>query len=116
MNAYISSVFVAVCQTIACHIPTESGDPVIGLAHFLYLGSCQDVYKRQGLYCRGFADFICLFLSHDHLVQMPDIIHVFLDGSVGGEFAAACGVEEGFLCLLYTSKREYLVFPLAFVP
>ena len=29
---------------------------------------------------------------------MPDIIHVFLDGSVGGEFTAAGGVEEGFLC------------------
>ena len=52
----------------------------------------------SGLYCRGFADFICLFLSHNHLVQMPDIIHVFLDGSVRGEFAAAGGVEEGFLC------------------
>ena len=34
---------------------------------------------------------------HKHFIQMPDIIHIFLNGSVGREFAAACGVQHSHL-------------------
>ena len=33
-----------------------------------------------------------------HLIQMPDIFHVLLDGTVRAELTAACGVEHSCLC------------------
>ena len=44
-----------------------------------------------------FYKYSVLFLSDNNLIQMPDIIYIFLDSSVGCEFTAACCVEECFL-------------------
>ena len=44
-----------------------------------------------------FYKYSVLFLSDNNLIQMPDIIYIFLDSSVGCELAAACCVEECFL-------------------
>ena len=46
---------------------------------------------------RGFFLIFQFILIDHNMIQMPDIIYIFLDGSVGGEFAAACCVEECFL-------------------
>ena len=44
-----------------------------------------------------FYKYSVLFLSDNNLIQMPDIIYIFLDSSIGCELTAACCVEECFL-------------------
>ena len=37
-------------------------------------------------------------LLQNNLVQVPDLIHILLDGTIGGELAGACHLEDGALC------------------
>ena len=59
-----------------------------------------------------FYRYSILFLSDNNLIQMPDIIYIFLDSSVGCELAAACCVEEPFLAQpfssLYAASTRFL--------
>ena len=34
------------------------------------------------------------FLLHLQLIESPDVLHVLFDGTVGGELAGVCGVED----------------------
>ena len=44
MNAYFSSEFVSICQTVSCHFTTESGNLILRLAEFLDLLACQRTF------------------------------------------------------------------------
>ena len=41
-----------------------------------------------------FYRYSILFLSDNNLIQMPDIIYILLDSSVGCELTAACCIEK----------------------
>ena len=44
------------------------------------------------------SHFLCFADGHGESVKVPDVLCVFANGTIGGEFAHACGVEDGHAC------------------